>query len=71
MVGSTPVTVSAAPGLEGMATLTAIGLGLEVAPRPAAALLALFWFVGLFVRHSLFEARASRFLVRWFEGEGF
>jgi 16S rRNA (guanine1516-N2)-methyltransferase len=39
MVTLAPVTVSAAPGLEGMATLTAIGLGLEVAPRFAGGLL--------------------------------
>lgn len=38
MVTLAPVTVSAAPGLEGMAALTAIGLGIEVAPRPAAGL---------------------------------
>ena len=39
MVTLAPVTVSAAPGLEGMATLTAVGLGLEVAPRSADGLL--------------------------------
>ncbi len=39
MVTCAAVTVSAAPGLDGIATLTAIGLSLEVAPRTGDGLL--------------------------------